>query len=304
MFRTGKIYDYLECGVCGTLRRGIEVVPDEMYPAEYYSIAHDPRAELGSGIKKFVSTILSRSAFSRYAVLVRVTQTFAPIKQLRTLSRMLVAVNTATRGLKVASILDVGTGSGYFPFITSLSGRKSIGIDPHTSQEWSDGNCAVKKMHLSEINEKFDLITFHHSLEHVTNPREILYSAKALLNPNGVVVVRVPKRDSRAWQDFKTSWFQLDAPRHEFIPTSLGLHALSKDAGMQVVAEFDDSSAVQIWLSEYVRNGVSQMDEGQNYAGFRRDNSSILSKVSHSFSAWKRNRLKQGDQTVIIMKAA
>jgi SAM-dependent methyltransferase len=304
MFKTGWEYTYLCCANCGSLRRRDFVSQDDLYPTDYYSMAHDPRNEIGSGMRRLVGIWLAKSTFSYFAIFVRVIKIFSPIKQLRTLSRMLLSVNAARRLGSVEKILDVGTGSGYLPYLLSLSKRKTLGIDPYTNIEWIDGSCEVRHATLSDIEENFDLIMFHHSLEHMAEPEIYLKSAIRLLNRNGIVIIRVPKKDSSAWKQFETNWFQLDAPRHEFIPTTDGMKILLDRCGLKIINQYDDSSSVQIWLSDYVQRGMSQMDEATNFSTFRSDDSSFVAKVRNLTAACFRNTRNTGDQTVIIATLA
>ena len=302
MFRDGRTFEYAECSSCSSLYRTTVVQPHQLYPETYYSIAADPRSDLGSGVKKIVAALLSKSTFSRFALTTKAFKILVPIKELRTVCRMLESVHRASRGRRIESILDVGTGSGYLPFILSLAGKHVVGIDPFAPVEWTSHKAEVKKCEIEEINESFDLVMFHHSLEHVDAPAEKLKAAVSRLNPEGVIVIRVPKKDSMAWSKYGTSWFQIDAPRHEFVPTSAGLRRLIESADLSLVEQYDDSSSTQFWLSQVVQLGLAQMDEEMDFRSFRSDPSSILTKVRHAALSRKVNRLDLGDQTVCIAR--
>lgn len=99
---------------------------------------------------------------------------------------------------KQGNLLDVGCGNGtflsafyqHFP-LWSLSGfepnestKKSIEmISPQT--RFYSGSLDV-------INEKFDIITMIHSLEHIPDPAQVLSKLKNMLNSNGILLIVVP----------------------------------------------------------------------------------------------------------------
>ncbi|HZU98459.1 MAG TPA: class I SAM-dependent methyltransferase [Planctomycetota bacterium] len=79
-------------------------------------------------------------------------------------------------------------------------------------------------------------VIFWHSLEHIRSPLEAVARARALLAPEGLLVVAVPNSDSLQARLTRSNWFHLDVPRHyvHFGTRSL-LLALEK-AGFQVRA--------------------------------------------------------------------
>jgi len=52
---------------------------------------------------------------------------------------------------------------------------------------------------LRKINNKFDLISLVHTLEHVPNPLTFLKQVKKLLNPNGLLLIQVPNYSQNAF---------------------------------------------------------------------------------------------------------
>lgn len=300
MFRTGHVATYAECITCGSLTRVSEAVFADMYPANYYSISSDPHQDFNSPLRHWLVDLLATSVFRRRALTVRALRVLAPIKELRTACRMLTSIHFAMRGLPCSSILDVGTGSGHLPYILSSTNHRIVGIDPFAKDEWSRYSSEIVRCELGSITETFDLVMFHHSLEHVSSPLDDLEAAMSLLSPSGRIIIRIPKLDSRAWRDFGTSWFQLDAPRHEFVPTTKGLLALLSRAGLVVNRQYDDSSSTQFWLSRLVQNGVSQMNQEVGYRSFRSNPSNVLTRLRDVMLTSWCNRRHLGDQVVVI----
>lgn len=70
---------------------------------------------------------------------------------------------------------------------------------------------------IHDIEGEFDLIMFHHSLEHMSEQRGVLARVRKLLATGGWCLIRLPVVPNDAWQEFRENWVQLDAPRHEII---------------------------------------------------------------------------------------
>lgn len=128
--------------------------------------------------------------------------------------KLLNSFNTASKNL-----LDVGCGTGDFLAICNTNGWNVIGVEPSESAK----NLALKKLdNTSKIhqnifeleNERFDVITLWHVLEHVPELEAYILQLKKLLKPNGVLVVAVPNYKSFDAQYYKQFWAAYDVPRH------------------------------------------------------------------------------------------
>jgi SAM-dependent methyltransferase len=65
----------------------------------------------------------------------------------------------------------------------------------------------------------FDVVMFHHTLEHVPDPAATLDQVRDRLAPGGWAIVRMPVAGCHAWREYGVDWVQLDAPRHLHILT-------------------------------------------------------------------------------------
>lgn len=111
-------------------------------------------------------------------------------------------------------ILDFGCGNGGFLLKARESARSVFGLelDQGLNNYFKDQNLKVYS-NLEQIEDKFDVITMFHVLEHIPKPIELLTSLKRLLNKGGKIIVEVPNAndalisiyDSKAFQDF-TYW--------------------------------------------------------------------------------------------------
>ena len=127
----------------------------------------------------------------------------------------------ALRGIRVRKhdrILDVGCGSGrWLDQLAEAGFRNLYGIDKYADNisspvwEFIKGDLSVAR------KIKYDLITFHHSFEHMSEPYAVLRNVRALLKEKGICIIRIPVFGKRAWKLYGTDWYQIDAPRHYFI---------------------------------------------------------------------------------------
>ncbi|WP_148869481.1 class I SAM-dependent methyltransferase [Tenacibaculum adriaticum] len=125
---------------------------------------------------------------------------------------------------KEKTLLDIGSGTGDFLAICKQNNWKVSGIEPNKkAREISITKKLVVKENLSEINEKFDVITMWHVLEHVPDLIEYIQQLKGLLKPDGVLVIAVPNFKSYDAKHYKQFWAAFDVPRHlwHFSKTSI-----------------------------------------------------------------------------------
>lgn len=95
--------------------------------------------------------------------------------------------------------LDIGCGRGEVALALRNLGFECMGIDmklgvieylqtQHPELTW---HCAMAH-DLVEKEEKFDVLTMYHVLEHIPNFKEALASVKTLANPDALIVIEVP----------------------------------------------------------------------------------------------------------------
>ena len=121
-------------------------------------------------------------------------------------------------------LLEIGPWMGIFS-----CNAKDAGFDVTTIE--MDSNCidflrkvvGVKAIQscepesaLDQIEEKFDVITLWHSLEHLPKPWLVLQKAAEKLAPGGILLVAIPNIESYDFSILKEQWLHLDAPRHLF----------------------------------------------------------------------------------------
>jgi hypothetical protein len=307
MYRTGHSYEYAVCQRCESLyaREGLPQ-SEELYPPNYYSLVTSPEALFPTVLHRSLARLLSNLMMRQRLRTLRVLKLVIPQKQARTMTTILFALAKASRsqGLQPKSFLDVGTGTGAVPMLLSFSHEITcLGIDPFLDQsDFHAQDFDLRRCDLSDVTGTWDLLLLSHSLEHTEDPSRVLALAHSLTSDKGVVVVRVPTLSSYAYRTFQKSWFQLDAPRHRFIPSRKGLEVLVKRSGFEVLDVIDDSTTAQFWLSEAVASGKALMaTEGSTWTMQKAPRWS-LRQVQLAWKTGMLNRKSDGDQISVILR--
>lgn len=139
--------------------------------------------------------------------------------------------------IKDKKVLDFGTGNGGF-LIHSKSVAKMIcghEIDNSLTEHYAKHGLEVKN-NLKNYENKFDVITMFHVLEHVENPLNVLQNLKKYLNKNGRLVIEVPNSNdalltmynSEAFKNF-TYW-----SCHLYAYNISNLKIILKNAGYKI----------------------------------------------------------------------
>jgi SAM-dependent methyltransferase len=243
------------------------------YSSDYYSFVNHGRG-IRESLKRFLVKRRDLAYFKKAALVGRLLLFRYDECALRSISRL---------GLpRSARVLDVGCGWGKLLHrMSSIGFRHLLGIDPFASNCFDDrAEVRIQKCNLEDVEgQQFDLIMFHHSLEHMLEPLKALHGAARLLARNGKCLVRLPIV-ARAWEIYGRNWVQLDPPRHMWLPTERGMRSLAQSAGLNVEYSEFDSTGFQFWGSElYARDislkeaqtmGVRSLFSGRQFADYRK----------------------------------
>jgi hypothetical protein len=147
----------------------------------------------------------------------------------------------------------------------------------------------------------WDLITYHHSFEHISAPLEELQKVRELLSETGKCIIRIPVVDSYAWEHYRTDWVQLDAPRHFFLYSLKSFTLLAEKAGLMVEKVEFDSTAFQFWGSEQYKKDIP-LDSDRSYHVCQQT-SVFTSKELREFKrrSIALNRDHAGDQVIFYL---
>jgi len=119
-------------------------------------------------------------------------------------------------------ILDIGCGSGLFLYKMKQQGWEVYGEEVNASAAKLGNDAENLNIHIGDLmsakyeSNFFDYVRSNHSLEHITNPNEVLEEVHRILKPGGKLFIGVPNIDSFNARLFKEYWWYLCAPVHAF----------------------------------------------------------------------------------------
>jgi 2-polyprenyl-3-methyl-5-hydroxy-6-metoxy-1,4-benzoquinol methylase len=248
MFGRGQRFEYRECLTCGSLWLADQLTAEELesyYGPQYYSYAqrHD---------NKITAWLLKRRDRSELGDWNAIGWAVAQ-RRPNNMARMIATLKLPPN----ARIVDVGCGGGWLLDRLAARFTNLIGVDPYVERDqMSASGVAIRRGHLEDLSEAFDLIMFHHAMEHAADPIAELAVVRRHLRPGGRCLIRIPTVSSEAWDRYGVDWVQLDAPRHLAIPSREGMARAVAAAGLQLVDTIDDSTTFQFEGSERYRAGV------------------------------------------------
>ncbi|HVU23770.1 MAG TPA: methyltransferase domain-containing protein [Opitutus sp.] len=203
-----------------------------------------------------------------------------------------------------ARVLEVGAGSGAFlRRLWSAGCTQLCGVDAFLPAEAADAEpFPLRRGTIEDCPGGWDLIMYHHVLEHVADPRSELAAAAARLRTGGRLLVRVPLADSWARRHYGANWVQWDAPRHLWLPTRLAMSRLAEAAGLALLDSWDDSTGFQVWGSERYRRGrtLDTSALGGTRAQLLAAVPGLVAAILHA--RWLNTR-RQGDQGAFLFQA-
>jgi SAM-dependent methyltransferase len=270
MFGTRKEFDYWECFECGCMQ--ISSVPEQLsdhYAGSYYSFG------LRAAPWKHW---FYRAHFEAPGLMRLLRRCSADISSV-------IAVKPKPR----ARILDVGCGGGRLVHILRTLGFEAHGVDPFLKADQP----YLRNISLENADAGWDLIMFHHSLEHMQNHVDVLRCARSKLNVNGTCLVRIPVV-SWAWAHYGRDWAQLDVPRHLVIHTRRSFELTAAAAGFQMKQIIFDSDEFQFSASECYQRDIPLHDKR---ASKQFSQNEIRRFRAH---ADKLNREQRGDQAIFF----
>ncbi len=113
------------------------------------------------------------------------------------------------------SILDIGCGTGSLLQSLKVNSWNTKGIEPNEgARARAEEKGVTCFSHSKQLNEKFDVISMWHVLEHVPNLEIQFNELKRLLNSKGKVIIAVPNFKSYDASFYGKFWAAFDVPRH------------------------------------------------------------------------------------------
>lgn len=280
MFGTREEFQYFQCLKCECLQIGD--YPEnlgEYYPVTYNAHSIEPSHSINK-IRAFLLKQRYRNAlFNRGH---KINKILSPLVLMRDLR--VDGVLPFRKILKVgnvrdfsARILDVGCGSWslWLQGLKSMGFKNLMGVDPFISRSIEKFGIRILNKPLTDIDGKFDLITFHHSLEHIYDQQIILSCARHLLAPEGVIVIRIPVVSSFTWEKYGVNWAEMDPPRHLYLHSKKSVNILAEQVKLELFETLYDSSEFEFYASEQYQRDIPLNSETSYW---RNESSSIFSE--------------------------
>jgi SAM-dependent methyltransferase len=137
-------------------------------------------------------------------------------------------------------VLDVGCGPGDYLAVWKSFGWAVEGIEPSAEVAAAAAGRIAASVQVGLIEDvalteqRFDLVTMCHSLEHVRSPRLALRKIRRALAPGGRLLLMLP--NFAAWERrvFGHDWYAMEVPRHLFHFEPKTLRALLEAEGFEV----------------------------------------------------------------------
>lgn len=213
MIDINEKFDVFACDKCGNIF--LNIAADKEYYAKYYK--EDYYDSNTDGLLGSITKMLRNFSFRRKQEFI--SSKFPENKKIK--------------------LIDVGCGAG--EFLESLDEKR---FDIFGLEVSAVGNEICQKKHLRVYREdiltkdfgeeKFDVVTLWHVLEHISSPTELFAKVYKILNKDGLLIFQVPNSDSLGFRLGKELWFHLDSPRHLWIPNKKSVYFLSNKGGFEV----------------------------------------------------------------------
>jgi len=158
---------------------------------------------------------------------------------------------------KSISVLDIGCGTGDFlkQGINKLNVH-GVGVEPNSEAASISSSKHINVYNnIGELNnDKYDVITLWHVLEHVTDLNEYFNFFKNHLSENGILIVAVPNFKSFDAHHYKDYWAAWDVPRHLWHFSKQSIKKLAEQNNFRLIhikPMYFDSFYVSLLSEEY-----------------------------------------------------
>jgi SAM-dependent methyltransferase len=290
-------FSYFQCSACGCLQKEN---PDEdnsmYYPNNYYSFSKDDQTTISSKVKWLIRDL--RNAYYRTGkgALGEFIHKILPGNSVAMINKINPPLDS--------KILDVGCGSEslMLQYLASRGYQYLTGIDPYISMDHVQiKNAHIYKKDVFEISDKFDVITFNYSYEHMRRQKEILLHCNKILSNSGQLILTIPIVDSYAWETFKEFWPNLDAPRHLFLHSLKSITLLAEKCGFSIKSTYFDSTPFQFWGKKLYERKIPLFSSNKSHQMIR-----LWLRLFYSFVYYKKvqylNQTSKGDLIVLILQ--
>lgn len=217
----GTVYDIYECSNCGVAFSNPAVSDPVVYDVFYQ------HADIVPGYERY----------QRYATLARKVRN--PIGAITAAEPIYWSAFEAIKNnflSKDISILEIGSGLGYFVYSLRRAGYRAVGLD--ISSEAT--RCAIDSFgdfykvddlfSFKEHNKaQYDCVLMLETIEHVENPGAFIEAALTLLKKDGVLIMTTPNKEQ-----FTSAPWSMDPPVHLWSFTEKSIKVIAGKFGKDV----------------------------------------------------------------------
>lgn len=292
----GRKFAYFQCAQCGCLQKeNLDEDTSQYYPNNYYSFSDDDHTKISSKVKWAIRGVRNSYYRTGKGIMGALIHRALPCDSIA----MIHKINSPQDW----KILDAGCGSDalMLQYLSSKGYNNLTGVDPFICSDTQRGNAHIFKKSIFDVTEKFDLITFNHSFEHMREQKETLVHCRQILNDSGLLVLRLPTVSSSSWENDKELWPNLDAPRHLFLHSVNSISILLNNSGFNVNSLYFDSTSFQFWGKKLYQLNIPLISKKGTDRLI-----ALMLRFFYSYVYYKKvewlNKSSQGDSIVLIAK--
>lgn len=137
-------------------------------------------------------------------------------------------------------LLDIGCGDGEFLGLAKSCGWDVFGLEPDNNAVQVARSKGLDVVNAGEEyfdgrEDRFDVITLSHVIEHLHDPLNSLHRCFGLLKPGGSIWIETPNVDSLGGRAFGPNWRGWETPRHLVLFNRSSLHQSLSRAGFSQI---------------------------------------------------------------------
>lgn len=167
---------------------------------------------------------------------------------------------------KKFSILDIGCGQGLL--LTNVI--NNFNVDKHLGLDFSKNAIKIcrklglnaKNSNLSNIQNKFDVITANHVLEHIPEPQKFIREVHSKLNSKGIIVFSLPNSNGIGSKIFGKYWQGLSIPKHLVNYNKNSLKELLTNSDFEIISYSTRNiylHSIQLYLNKIKLGGFEKI---------------------------------------------
>lgn len=257
MYGTLENFNYFQCTYCECLQ--IDQIPENIegyYPSDYYSYNTNTRKR-----NKFLQFLQKQRCrvvfFNQGYKLNSILKKFIKLPYEELEQCKLIIGQAKPKGFN-CPILDIGSGSNswWLNLLRDVGFTNLTGIDPYINKTTKERGILTIKSDLPVHNGQYEIITLHHSLEHMANQQSTFKHLRRLLADDGICIIRIPTVSSYAWKKYGVNWVELDPPRHFYLHSIYSLRSIAQKNGLELSKIQFDSTDFEFIGSEQYLKGI------------------------------------------------